>query len=450
MRNHIFRLLIGILLSGCTEKLDVKPDESQLIPQSIADFQALLDNVQYVNNNMPSYSEAGADNYYITAVRYNALPTNGLREGYVWGDHVFPQGDFVADWSQAYSLVTFSNLVLEGINGISEGRETAAYKNLRGSALFIRSLSFYGLAGLFCKTYDSLTAAVDLGVPLRTTSDINTIFKRASLKETYDLLLHDLKMAIHDLPLTTTYKTRPSKVAAYGLLSRIYLCLRDYDNALKYADSALLIDNHLLDYNTLDKTSAFPFPAFNEEVLLHHAMISSPLIRINSSMVDTTLLAEYEEYDLRKTLFFRPLAGGGTLFRGTYTGAVEFFSGIAVDEIYLNRAECFARKGDITNAMKDLNTLLVTRWKTGTYVNKTAQDPEDALRQVLAERRKELLFRGLRFSDLRRLNREPRFAKTLVRTVNGKVYQLPPGDPRYVYLIPDDEIQISGIQQNIR
>lgn len=450
MSSRLFYLLIVILLSGCTEKLDVRPDESKLVPQSIADFQALLDDPELVNRCIPSYGEAGADNYYITDMRYNALPTYGLQEGYIWGNRVFGIGDFTADWSDSYSRILLSNLILEGVNGISEGRETAAYKNLSGSALFIRSLAFYSLSGIFCKPYDSTTAAVDMGVPLRTTVDIKMILQRASLQETYDLILHDLKIAVNNLPQIATYKTRPSKVSAYGLLSRIYLNIGDYDNALKYADSVLLVYNDLLDYNTFDSNMSVPFPAFNKEVLFHATIYSNPLIRINSCMVDTFLLAEYEENDLRRSLFFRAGAGNLTLFKGTYAGVLDQFGGIAVDEIYLNRAECFARKGDVVNAMKDLNALLITRWKTGTYTKRSADDVHDALRQVLSERRKELIFRGLRWSDIRRLNKDIQFAKTIVRKINGKTYELPPGDPRYVFPIPDEEIQISGIPQNVR
>jgi len=68
----------------------------------------------------------------------------------------------------------------------------------------------------------------------------------------------------------------------------------------------------------------------------------------------------------------------------------------------------------------------------------------------LKERRKELLFRGLRWTDLRRLNLDPRFAVTLARNVSGQIYSLPPEDPRYAWPIPDDEIQASGIPQNPR
>lgn len=118
--------------------------------------------------------------------------------------------------------------------------------------------------------------------------------------------------------------------------------------------------------------------------------------------------------------------------------------------MYLVRAEASARTGHPAQALSDLNTLLATRWKTGTYVPYATTDPAVALQDILTERRKELFARGLRWTDLRRLNQDPRFAVTLKRLIAGQAYALPPLDKRYVFPIPDDEIRLSGIPQNSR
>ncbi|MGN6177904.1 MAG: RagB/SusD family nutrient uptake outer membrane protein, partial [Mucilaginibacter sp.] len=111
---------------------------------------------------------------------------------------------------------------------------------------------------------------------------------------------------------------------------------------------------------------------------------------------------------------------------------------------------CAARSGDANTAMNNLNTLLRNRYASGTFTNLTASSGDDALNKVLKERRKELLYRGIRWSDLRRLNQESRFQVTLVRNVNGQTYTLPPNDPRYVELIPVDVISNSTMAQNPR
>jgi hypothetical protein len=71
--------------------------------------------------------------------------------------------------------------------------------------------------------------------------------------------------------------------------------------------------------------------------------------------------------------------------------------------------------------------------------------------KIITERRKELPFTGsARWEDLRRLNKDPQFAKTLIRQLNGQNYTLAPNDPKYTLPIPDIEIKLSGIQQNLR
>ncbi len=98
--------------------------------------------------------------------------------------------------------------------------------------------------------------------------------------------------------------------------------------------------------------------------------------------------------------------------------------------------------------MNDLNTLLQNRWRTGTFVPFTASNADDALMQILTERRKELVLRGIRWQDLRRLNKEDRFKITITRTIAGNTYSIEPNSYKYTFPIPDDVIQLSGMKQN--
>ncbi|MEJ7692171.1 hypothetical protein [Daejeonella sp.] len=60
-----------------------------------------------------------------------------------------------------------------------------------------------------------------------------------------------------------------------------------------------------------------------------------------------------------------------------------FFGGLAVDELYLIKAECYARKGSTSAALQALNTLLEKRWKKGTFQSLTAQTADEALALIL-------------------------------------------------------------------
>jgi len=93
---------------------------------------------------------------------------------------------------------------------------------------------------------------------------------------------------------------------------------------------------------------------------------------------------------------------------------------------------------------------LKNRYKTGTFTNLTAANADDALALIVKERRKELCFRNLRWSDLRRLNKDSRFQVTLTRNVNGQSYTLAPNSSRYVLPLDPIETTSGGLQQNPR
>ncbi len=61
----------------------------------------------------------------------------------------------------------------------------------------------------------------------------------------------------------------------------------------------------------------------------------------------TLLYSTYQSNDLRRTAFFRTVSGYQQ-YKGSYAeSASVFFTGIANDEVYLNRAECNAFLGNI-------------------------------------------------------------------------------------------------------
>jgi len=298
--------------------------------------------------------------------------------------------------------------------------------------------------------YDPSTSRTDPGICLRLSPDFNIGTNRATVQQCYDQILEDLQTALDLLPSTSSYKTQPSKWAANALFARIYLAMRNYSKAFSYADACLLQNGVLTDYNTLNLSSFNISNTLLDEDIFHTSLVGYYLLGRTRAIIDSTLYNSYNQNDLRKTLFFFP-TNGSFRFRGSYDYNNNKFSGLATDEIYLIRAECNARAGNVVAAMNDLNTLLIKRWSNnGSWVPFTATDADDALRKILIERRKELIFRGLRWTDLRRFNKEDAFKKTLTRIINGITYTLTPNNIKYAVPIPPTEVQLSGISQNPR
>ncbi|HWV72495.1 MAG TPA: RagB/SusD family nutrient uptake outer membrane protein [Pseudosphingobacterium sp.] len=452
MKKYVFySLLICIcLVTSCNDYLDVKPSKSMTVPEKIKDLQALLDNTTYINQSSPISPELAADNFLVTDQVWNSTGLS-VRNAYIWEKDVF-NDFFLNDWSYPYVSVFYANLAKEGVEklqGTSASQVELDF--IKGQALFIRAYAFYQLAGVFTKPYNAHTASSDLGIPLRLVSDINEPTSRASVKETYDRIIADLKIAADLLPDKVTYATRASRAAAYALLARVYLSMAEYTEAARYADLYLDIKNVLLDFNELDAAKMVPFPIMHEEDVFHTCALTTGFITPSSGIVDPSLYSLYTADDLRRSLFFRIDADNKTVrFKGDYGGAASPmpYNGLATDEVYLIKAECAARLGEREKALSLLNTFRQKRYRTRINDGLVLESDQAVLSEVLLERRKELIGRGLRWFDFRRLNREQSTAVTLKRAVNGKEYVLPPGDNRYVFQIPLEVIASSGIPQN--
>ncbi|MBE9599945.1 RagB/SusD family nutrient uptake outer membrane protein [Pedobacter sp. MC2016-24] len=446
-------LLSGLLFSACQKEfLDKKPDKGLLIPKTLDDFNALMDNLTIFNIS-PALQEISADDFYATDAALAGFTTAVQKNSYLWAGDLY-QNEPCTDWNFPYQQIFYANIILDGLEGLKglDG-STADWNTTKGSALFHRAFAFYNLVQLFSKPFDKNTASIDLGVCLRLTADVNAKAGRASVQEVYDQVIGDLLEAENLLPQTTQFKSRPSRAAADALLARVYLNMENYELADRYAAAALVLNHSLLDYNTISPTATNPFPsspaADNPEVIFYDKLIPYGFTTSTKATVADELYLLYADKDLRKSIFFAGTAP--FYFKGRYgSSRLQLFGGLAVDELYLIRAESLARMGSFAEAIKQLNTLLITRWTKGTFQASSANDAEDALKIILKERRKELVFRGLRWGDLKRLNKDPRFAKAIVRTVAGQVYTLSPGDKRYVLPIPAEEIVASGIKQNER
>lgn len=438
-------VLCLLTVMGCNKYLDLKPNPKQVEPTTLNDLQALMDSYESVNISCPALLVVASDEYYLLPGTYTSRIVD-VQNNYIWN----ADATDIIGWQRTYQGIYYCNLVLDRLEDISNaGSNLAAYNNIKGQALFFRGFINWHLAQLYCKPY----AMENLGAPgiaLRTRPDITIKTARSTIEQTYSQIINDLKAALELLPDKSIGITRPAKAAAYGALARTYLSMRDYNNSAIYADSSLKKVGLLIDYNTVSTTSTSPFDPYSgvnpEDLLL--AVLPASGVPTSSSLVDTVLYASYDSTDLRKTIFFAA-GNGGYYLKGSYAGGASGFNGIATDEMYLIRSECAARNGNKDSALADVNRLLVKRYKTNKYTPLTTANTPDVLAKILIERRKELVYRGLRWSDIRRLNMDGANI-TLKRDLSGTSYTLPANDLRTVMLIPREVINQTSIEQNPR
>ncbi|WP_142685759.1 RagB/SusD family nutrient uptake outer membrane protein [Chitinophaga polysaccharea] len=456
--NYLTIACLLIVISGCAKQdewLEAKNQKSLVVPETLADYQAILDDYNTIIEHNTIAGLLGTDNYFLTQNVFNTL-SQVQRNLYTW-DKIVWDTDRSVDWENSYKIVEYTNIVIDGLSKM-ENKSSSEYKFILGQAYFLRAMAFYNLAQIFCKPYAASSASTDLGIPLRTTSDVNILFERATVSETYTRIIGDAETAADLLPEYIVSINRASKIAAHALLSKAYLLKAEYAQAALYADQVLKAKSSLMDFNSrlADLNTTYRFPASgrdNPEIIFfgngygYSAIVPGPAA---PAFVDTLLMNSYAEHDLRKNFFYiTDQASGYKRFCGTYSGTGALFSGLATNEILLIRAECRSRAGNISGAIADLNLLLKNRISRDVFTPITSI--ENVLKTILSERRKELPFTAnIRWEDLRRLNLDNSTAISTSRRLENVQYDLLPNDPKYVLPIPNNEIQLSGLIQNPR
>ena len=434
--------------------LNEKTSSNLYIPGTLDELQYLFNDENTMNRWGCGLGETSSDNYYLkydSWINLQATPRNA----YKWAPEIYENDKVCDDWLLSSKQILNANLVLAGLLQISSAGNQWQWDNLKGKALFFRSCAFFNLAQQFAAPYDSTTAANDLGIPLRLSGNIDENPRRSSVQQTYDQIVHDLIQAVPLMDrLNQSNTNQPSREAAFAMLARVYLSLNMYTQAGMYADSCLQLHNTLISYHSLPVSLGTPFPTLNNEIIFKAEFPEKSdalrALSTNSCIVDSTLYSSYEPNDLRQKILFMIMKGDSLPHpKKGYTRSVIPFCGLATDEMFLIRAECRARAGNFADAMNDLNTLLEHRYKVGSFIHLTAINKDQALQYIITERRKELPFRGLRWTDLRRLNKVGP-ATTLTRRIKDTTFQLPPNDRLYVLPIPNEIILFSGIEQNQR
>lgn len=440
-------LILSIQLISCKKYLDEKSDKSLITPNTLADLRALLDNNNIMNANTSGFGETCADDYFTMQSGYNSLSALS-QKAYIWDLKTYNNGD----WGKEYTVIFNANFCLDQLGQIEKtSANISEWNDIKGSALFYRAYYFLNLVWDYGKAYDEESSKKDLGIVLRLSSDNTIPSVRSTVADCYDQVIRDLNEAAGLLPDKPVHQMRPSKAATYGALARTYLSMRMYDSAFKFADETLKIQSDLLDYNgsDIDPISYVPFKPFNKEIIFYSTQsgnYGSKTFYVAS--IDTNLIVSYDGNDLRLSIYFFPYLASYYSFKGNYSAALyPNYSGISTDEMVLIRAECEARKGNKADAMRDLNALLIKRYQTGTFVPLAINDSQEALKKILLERRKELVMRGLRWIDIKRLNKEG-YQINLVRKIGDQTYTLLPNDDYYALPLPDDIIRITGMQQN--
>ncbi|QHS63625.1 RagB/SusD family nutrient uptake outer membrane protein [Chitinophaga agri] len=451
MKRVIYLMAALLVVTGCRKYVEIDQIGTRTFKYT-SDYRAILDNNNIMEGGISLSIYSGDDTRLLDSSKQVGL-TDINANAYTWQPQYWSdiQGD--VDWEKLYKIIYTCNEVMNGVLTSEKGTEDDK-KQLYAEALVHRAYSYWCLVSLYAKQYDAATAATDPGVPLLLTPDLFASLKRASVATVYNQIISDVKEAIPALPDLPDYNTRPAKSAAYAILARTYLGMRDFANAKHYADLSLSIQSDILDlrqYTT--NIAAFPYRLNDKEVIFSKIVNG---FTFQGIQLDTALLSLLGDKDLRYTLFVRPGASFFPAFTGygywRYRYSREgnaIANGPTVAEMMLVKAECAARENDVNTAIDLLNTLREKRFAAADYTALQAGTAADALNSVVNERRREFFGTGLRWLDQKRLNKDAAFAATVTRRFKGVDYTLEPNSNRYVYPIGQKYILLNPeIEQN--
>ncbi len=437
--------LLFIILSGCSDLLDVSPRQSIDSATALTTEEALDATIIGAYDQLQSINVYGRDIIAMPeALADNGRATN--KSGRLNPEYQNqPNSHIVNLWATAYFAINQLNLVIDASPSVkmADTKRSA----VEGQAYFMRALLYFELMRAYAYTPKAIVTQQDKGgVPLILKGVLElpqvTNASRASIDECYKQIVADFNTAI--TKLEGTAKSRApfyaTKGAAQGLLSRVYLYMGDWANAEKTATDALAAGIGVFQTNA-NYITAWRAP-INPESMFEINYQTNENVGVNSSLQTTyttlvelgnrtktggfgdlvpsvNLLAALDSekdtankvLDIRRTLYELGTAGRGTAeiectkFFGK-NGAVNLDNVpvIRVSELYLTRAEAiFNQGGREADALKDLNTI---RTRAGLAARTSTLTGSALLEEILKQRRIELAFEGHRFFDLKRLGRD--------------------------------------------
>nr|WP_121271052.1 RagB/SusD family nutrient uptake outer membrane protein [Pedobacter schmidteae] len=427
----LYTLAVPVLLTAsCTKFLDVKP-KGVIIAENIGDYESLLNSGDIVNpfgsNNPIIYPTDDLKDITFN-LQSQSSPRGSL---YFWMEYINNSSVRPDMWVDLYRQIANLNVITEGVLSAKDGTE-GQRKQLYAEAMVAKAFNYFHLLSVFSPAYGKTTAAADYGVPYVTSTDVSMATPpRPSLEASYQQLISDINAAIPDLPENNINNTRVTKYAAYGMLTRIYMSMADYINAAKYADMVLNSGQaNILNYSAYLGSSLPQTTSNPEELWVRYS--NNTLFNYSED-----LLSKYElNSDLRIRLLSR-VESGVRKFGGSFIYNPN--RGITYAEIYLDKAECLARAGNISDALDIVNNKIrKNRFETAKYTALSAGNTEAAITAVLAERRRELAFKGLRWIDMKRLDKDGRMeaVKRIAADGTTVLATLAPGSTAYTFQIP--------------
>ena len=450
MKTIKYILPLAVILAGC-DALDQDPSTSVTVDTaitSIEDLSNAVNGAYYVATYGTTMTVASELAIYADLVGPDSYqPASSGQNASRLAQYALTPADTYNAYYYLYAALASVNSAIEKAEELEDQAAAAPYV---AELYAMRGLFHFHLATIFAPVPTS-GSSNHMGLVLADkVFDINYIGARATLQDTYAMIVSDFTKAIDSGLNKDRNDGHMNYWAALALRSRAYLYMGDYDSALKDAQAVIgespyglyTIDNYtkvwsqedadevIMEYLQTDVYNAQRYaPGYYTSPLGYSEYGVSPEFYdwmqqdpqdVRSQMVADLSVAPDPDYNTG----FYPLKypGNASASVKAYTSNIKV---VRLAEMYLIAAEAALREGE--DAALYLNTLRANRIIGYMPVDEVTMD------DILDERRKELFGEGHAAFDCWRTG------KTVV---NGS-FTIAPTDYRTVLPLPVEEVDLS-------
>jgi starch-binding outer membrane protein, SusD/RagB family len=486
MKKLLPILFVSLSIAACNKQIDeIKPltkvdaegelsSVSGIVEATVGNY-SLLSGSGFFSYSVPTLNIGESRGNNVALQEF--LPVNQKTDAFFFQNNNGPTLGYSSDFYRgSYQLIVSINTVLEGIARFEENgyasladADKNAFLYAKGENLFLRAFTYFNLVRIYGKPYYQ-GGAGSSGVPLKITSDVSDEPAPSTVKEVYDFVVAELKTAAQLMKAPVVKKNSfANHAAAWALLSRVYLYMggsvaapdNTYNEAaVTYADSVIAETGGK--YELLQGaayTNMFGDDEFGDLGRSVFATNKEIIWAFDNGQGGSSV-GELFHYDAQYNVgalflpsadFKAQIAPGdvrGNLFKlNPNSGFVETTKYLCLNqawltsapiiyfrmgEVYLNRAEAYAKLGNYAMAKADLKAIHTRAGLPAADIDNLAN--QDVLNEVLKERRIELAFEGHASYDYFR-NGLP---MTRIAVDNGgQSFTIQPDDPKVVFTIPN-------------
>lgn len=398
-----------------------------------------------------------------------SIPTE-IQNVYTFDDYA-EESDLNYVYDNFYDNINEANLILEYLPTLANV-STDSIQQIKAECLCIRALDHFILLNIYAQNYTYTANASHPGIVYnRGTQNVGVDYPaRATVAQCYEYIINDLETALEDFTdnniLAGERYSYFNEISCKALLSKVALYAHQYEKAIKYAGEVILnsgvqlmtTENYVSEWSKTNAPVSEIIMEFTIRTDSEGKYVAPLSVKYgytsDTDYADYTasndLLSLFDDGDVRgKNMFIEVNLNTQVSYQENKVALPYYFTRkfqdnaalplLRLSEMYLIRAEAYARDNQPENALTDLNTIRENRGAIKANLS------DDILEEIFLECRKELCFEGHLFFDMARFHKNvERNSGCIANTCN-----LSYPSSYFVLPIPDKNIRLnSNLIQN--